>query len=226
MFASIRERLISIAQLAGRATGCGKLAPTTLRPDYGAAMTPTAPGPGHWLREDQLAQQEAKERKHSDGAVSELVLAEWVGLSLVDRLVAGCGSSVRIHSIDQATTAGVLVEVGPDWCLVRDRTDEVVLNLRSVVSVSGLAMTGGQPPAGSLPLQGAVWREWARARRRCRWGLVDGQIYSGSVYRAGQDALDLLQHPSDRGVDATDPRVVVPYRAIIWGRSAAPASSD
>ena len=172
-----------------------------------------------WLTDDVAARAQAQHRRDLDVEVSDLVPAEWVAVSLTDRLQSARGRTVTAITADGSILDASVVEVGENWLLLRNASGDTVLALAELSTLSGvLPPTISDKPAQLLG-QGVLWREWARSRRRARWALIDGRVITGSVRRVGSDALDLAQHPLDRAATAADPLVLVPFGAVRWAAS-------
>jgi hypothetical protein len=187
--------------------------------DYRAAMNTVPDDSLNWPSTERALRAAAEDRRDTDVEVAELVPAEWAGISLVDRLLATCGRNITLTVSDGVTLGGVLAEVGTTWILMRTPASDTVVALSEVVAFTGMGPPTAANGATHLPEAGVIWREWARQRRRARWALRDGRVTSGSVWRVGSDALDLVQHPIDRAGCAADQRVVLPFTAIRWATS-------
>jgi len=182
-------------------------------------MTPDPDDSRRWLDDDAALRAAADDRRESDVAVSDLVPAEWAGISLLDRLRAACGRRIAVTVTDGVTVDGLVVEVGATWLLMSSPTVDTVIALAELVSLTGVGSPTPDAIATRLLGPGTVWREWARGQRRARWALKDGRLTTGSVWRVGSDALDLVQHPLDRVARAADQRVVIPFTSIRWAAS-------
>jgi len=175
--------------------------------------------PPDWLEQESQGLSQAQQRREAAGVVSDLVQAEWVSVFVGGRLTAAGGRQLAVDTMDGVTSTGVVVDVGRDWLLLRQGELETLVRLSMVVTISGLG--SGSHPAVSSPGvgEGTIWRDWAVARRRCRWGLSDRRVVAGTPYRVGKDALDIVQHPVDRSAVQADGRMVIPYAAICWSGS-------
>ncbi len=149
---------------------------------------------------DLEAQYDAAQAAELAGEVRDRTRRETALLSLTDRLQAAPGATLSITASGAGTVSGVLLEVGPDWLLLRETgAAELLLPLASVMGVTGLgarsAVPGGQGEVDRrLDLAWAL-RGLARSRVGVQLLLVDGTVLAGTLDRVGADHADLAEHP-------------------------------
>lgn len=149
---------------------------------------------------DLEAQLEAAATAELAGEVADRTRREIATLSLIDRARAAVGHPVRLQLLGPAVVAGVLVEVGAQWLLMRDDAGrDVLAPWTAVVSVVGLGRESVAPEQGGrlfgrLGLTAAL-RAIARDRAGVSVGLVDGSIVSGTLDRVGLDFVEISEHP-------------------------------
>lgn len=184
------------------------------------------------LFDDLEAQLEAGSRRDLDAEVADRTRRERAGVRLQQRLTACIGSLIDIRTLGDAGVRGILVDLGADWVLVRERsgaTDQAerttLVPLTAVLSVlvdpgpgkpqqrsSGLVPTG---PAKRFGL-GYALRALSRDRSRVRLTDVSGLTHTGTIDAVGADALDFAEHPGDlppRPENVTARRIV-PFSAV------------
>lgn len=149
---------------------------------------------------------------------AELTRAEWMSLSLADRLRGAREERVRLHLIWGEVLEGVVHTVGQDWTGVHVAgAGSAVVPLGRIAAVeAGLerAVPAPATPAAGL---GAVLRRIARTRTPVVvTGLQGAAIVEGTVDRVGHDHLDVARHPRDeaRRAVAVRGRLVVPFGAL------------
>jgi hypothetical protein len=147
--------------------------------------------------EGQLAAAEVAEL---DVDVAERTQYELGRLRLVDRLGGGIGGRIAVTVAGAGTVDGVLVEVGADWLLVRERTGRDALVASAAVStVGGLSARTrepdrGGPRLGRLALRHAL-RGLARDRDAVLVTLRDGGTVAGTIDTVGADFVEVAEHP-------------------------------
>ncbi len=136
----------------------------------------------------------------NEGEIAERLVAERSRIRLVDRLAAAVGDEVGMRVTGADWARGTVVDVGPDWCLLRGAdTVEALVVLAAVTQVTGLG-EGARDPA----LESAVAAGYgltAVLRRLVDGGeialaLVDGTRIRGRITSVGADTVD-LQRGSD-----------------------------
>ncbi len=165
--------------------------------------------------EAQLAEADRRERL---AEAAEHTRAEQGRVRLGDRLAADVGRGVGMGVRGVGRLEGRLVDVGPDWVLLRDERSsphqERLLVTAALVSVEGLSGRVDDRPR-RFGLRHAV-RALGRDRARVRVHDRDGDHLTGTVDRALADHLDLARHADDEPRRSTAVRgtVALPYDAI------------
>lgn len=149
---------------------------------------------------DLESQADALADAEVEGEVAERTRMEVGRLGLVDRLRAAEGHRLELRCAGAGVLGGRLDRVGPDWLLVAEGSAEVLVPLRSVLSVTGLGRWSAPPGssgrvAGAVGLRSAV-RRLARDRAPVRVLLADGTPVTGTVDRVGVDFVELAEHPA------------------------------
>jgi hypothetical protein len=170
---------------------------------------------------DLEAQADALEIAARAAEVTERARIEVAGLTVLDRLRAAVGNTVRIQVLGAPTVAGTLVRVGPDWVLVDEGSArESVVAIAAIRSVAGLGRLSAVPESGGvvasrLTLRSAL-REIARDRSTVRIHLVDGESLDATPDRVGADFLEVAQHAPGEPRRRSEVREValVPFAAL------------
>lgn len=149
---------------------------------------------------------------------AELTRAEWMALSLADRLRGARGQQVRLHLAWGEALEGTVHAVGEDWAGVHvPGGGSAVVPMASLAAVeAGLERA---VPAPGTPAAGlaAVLRGIARTRLPVVvTGRQGSTIAEGTVDRVGRDHLDVSRHPRDeaRRAAAVRGRLVIPFAAV------------
>lgn len=149
---------------------------------------------------------------------AELTRAEWMALSLADRLRGARGQEVRLHLEWGEALEGTVHAVGEDWAGVHVAGGgSAVVPLAALAAVeAGLARA---VPAPDMPAAGlaSVLRGIARTRLPVVVGGRQGTtLAEGTVDRVGRDHLDVARHPRDeaRRSAAVRGTLVIPFRAL------------
>lgn len=162
---------------------------------------------------DLQAQFEEAEAAAERSEASSRARAEVGAVGLTDRLRGAIGTEISLRCRGAGPVSGSLVEVGPDWLLVREaHGSEVLVALAAVLAASGLGRRTAAPARTGhvrlqLDLRRAV-RGLARDRSAVQVVLVDGASLAGTVDRVGADHLDLAEHPLE------DPRRAAAVRRV------------
>jgi hypothetical protein len=153
-------------------------------------------------------------------------------VGMVQRFAGAVGATLRIRTQDGPVVGGQLREVGPDWLLLGQQgPGELLVALRAVTGVEGLAATTG-PPLSALAMRmdlRLALRGLARDRSPVlvtvagAGGSPEGRSsdLSGTIDRVGADFVELAQHAVWEPRRAMSVRSValVPLAAIITVRS-------
>jgi hypothetical protein len=153
------------------------------------------------LFRDLEAQLVAAEAGRLAGEVSDRTRRELATLELIDRARAAVGHPVRLQLVGVEPVAGMLLEVGAHWLLLRDAAGRDVLACwPAVVAVTGLGVGTAAPGEGGAVFRrlglGSALRGIARDRAEVRLGLTDGTTMTGTVDRVGRDFVELSEHPA------------------------------
>ncbi|MGZ4610903.1 MAG: hypothetical protein ACXV2H_11660 [Actinomycetes bacterium] len=154
--------------------------------------------------------------------VADRTRREVATLSLVDRARGAVGHPVRVQLLGVGALAGMLLQVGAEWLLLRDAAGrDVLVPWSAVVTVAGLGVASGAPGEGGEVFRrlGLGWalRAVVRDRALVSLGLVDGSVVSGTLDRVGSDFVELSEHPVGEARRAAQISAV---RAIVFSRIA------
>jgi hypothetical protein len=164
---------------------------------------------GQWEAEDQAV---------FDADLAALTRGERGALSLVDRLTAQVGSELGWGLRDGRVVRATLLEVGPDWLLLRLGMTEVILPTAGFVFVSG--MSGAADPARARLARRfrftAVLRGLSQQRRPITAQLITQPSVqlTGTIDRVGMDHADVAIHQLDEPRRAS---VVSEIRCVVLG---------
>ena len=158
----------------------------------------------------QLSSAAAQDRAQE---VADRTRTERAAVHLVDRLRAGAGRSVRLTLRSGLRLEGQLVDVGPDWLLLRAPGEHLV-PLAAVVMVATLPADVAPEPGAVLSRLGLghALRAVARDRLLVRVVTVAGALH-GRVDAVGADHLDVALAFEDNGRPTGD-RQVVSYAGL------------
>ena len=136
----------------------------------------------------------------TEGEIAERLIAERARIRLVDRLAATVGRQIGIRVIGADWVRGSVVDVGPDWCLLRGAGDaETLVVLRAVSQVTGLGDNARDPETEAAVAAryglAAVLRRLVD-RDEVTVALAEGTRHRGRIVSVGADTLD-LQRGSD-----------------------------
>jgi hypothetical protein len=174
---------------------------------------------------DLEMQWEAAEAAEFDAEVADRSRREVGYLRLVDRLRPAVGHPVRCAVVgggtERAAVTGRLTAIGPDWLLVEESvSQEVLIPMRSVLSVQGLGAASVQPGhegpvAAKLDLR-YILRRLVRDRSMCTLVFIDGSMLTGTPARVGDDFVEFVEHPGGEYRRARETRLLhtVPLTAI------------
>jgi hypothetical protein len=167
---------------------------------------------------DLAAQLVAAEAAEFAGEIGDRTRREMATLSLVDRARGAVGHPVRVQLAGVGALAGVLLEVGSEWLLLRDAAGrEVLVTRTSVVTISGLGVGSVAPGEGGEVFRrlglGSALRGVARDRAPVSLGLVDGSVVNGTLDRVGLDFVEVGEHPLG---EARRPAQVSAVRAVAF----------
>jgi hypothetical protein len=134
------------------------------------------------------------------GEVADRTRSEVASLSLIDRARGATGHPVRVQLAGAGAVAGVLLEVGTEWLLLRDAAGrEVLVAWPAVLTVTGLGLVSGVPGEGGEVFRrlglGSALRAVARDRAPVALALVDGGAVTGTLDRVGLDFVEVSEHP-------------------------------
>lgn len=144
-----------------------------------------------------------------DADVVDLGRAEYAQVDLASRLHASLGCAVTMGT-PSGQVRGRLARVGAGWCLVDTDTQETVVALPAVRSVTGLGPRSDpeqvRPVVARLGL-GSVLRALAEETAVLAVWDTEGAALRGVVVRVGADFVEL---------DAPDggSRMVIPFAAV------------
>lgn len=155
---------------------------------------------------------------------AELTRAEWMALSLADRLRGARGRQVRLHLAWGEVVDGVVHTVGQGWVGVHvDGSGSAIVAVDCVAAVEADLTRAALAPE----LAAAGWGTVLRGIARTRWpvavtGRLGAALAEGTVDRVGGDHLDIARHPRDeaRRAAAVRGRLVIPFRALGTVRTA------
>jgi hypothetical protein len=176
--------------------------------------------PWEQLVADLESQADLAQAEQVRGQVEELVRADRLAGSWLERLRGARGRTVAVAATGLGVTAGTLLDNGPDWLSMATPPGQTVVVIDAVQWVRGLG-------AASVPdaLVGALERRWrlalllgqlSRRRRPLTLVLRDGTRLVGTLDRAGADYAELAEHPAGEWArpQSVVGRRVVPYRAL------------
>ncbi len=169
------------------------------------------------LFDDLEALADAERARERDGEVADRTRHERGQHDLQARMLANLGNddvSLRLHA---GIVTGRLVDVGPDWALVGSRGHSVVIALRAIRALTGLARGARIPTvvARSFTLNG-VLRGVSRDRSGVEVVDLEGRSLTGTVESVGADHVEMVLHAADvpRRQEHLAGRVVVPLWSL------------
>jgi hypothetical protein len=149
---------------------------------------------------DLEAQLRAAEAAELAGEVADRSRRERATLSLVDRARGAVGHPVLVALTGVGPLAGVVLDVGSEWLLLRDTAGrDVLVTWASVVTITGIGVASAPPGEGGEVFRrlglGSALRAVARDRSAVSIALVDGSIVAGTLDRVGRDFVEVSEHP-------------------------------
>lgn len=177
------------------------------------------------LFRDLEAQWEQLERGEQAGEVADRTRRELASVSLADRLRAAGGSEIELALLAGERVVGRVLDTGPEWVLLEQGRQEVLVPMAAVVWASGLPVRApGGVPLGAVAARmglGIVLRGLVRERAPVSVTTVDGSVSTGTFDRVGADAVDLAVHEPGlaRRAGAVRGVRVLPFRALVSVRA-------
>lgn len=155
---------------------------------------------------------------------AELTRGIWAELTLMDRLRAALGQSVRLVLMDGRTQLLELLTVGPTWVGGTDESGAVLVTREAIAGVESLLKRAVVPsrPLQAGPSMAAIYRTLARRREAVQvLGRTGDVIGEGTIDRVGQDHMDVALHARDEFRRAAVVRGlrVIPFDAILLVRA-------
>jgi hypothetical protein len=152
------------------------------------------------LFRDLEAQLEAAETSELAAEVADRTRREIATVALLERARAAVGHPVRLQLWGSGAVAGMLLEVGVDWLLLRDAVGhDVLVSWGSVLGVTGLGVASASPDEVGVVFRrlglGSALRAIARDRDPVAVTLVDGSLVTGTIDRVGMDFVEVGEHP-------------------------------
>lgn len=173
---------------------------------------------------DLEAAVEEADRREYEAEVAEQARAEYAAVCLHDRLRAHVGRPVVCQLVDGQRLEGDVVDVGPQWLLVRVGHGQVLLPSTALAGVEGLTASVLLPEGevGRRIGLGVVLRGLAVRRVPVGLALHGGGLVTGTVDRVGADHLELAVHNADvpRRSAAVVAIRLVPFAALMTVRLA------
>ena len=96
---------------------------------------------------DLEGQLDAADAAELDAEVEALQVAAWSRMALLDRLRVAADAALTIVLVDGSTVRGRAEAVGPDWLLLLDGSDELLVPASALADVSGLPPRGEAEPS-------------------------------------------------------------------------------
>ena len=162
--------------------------------------------------------------QHTVAEAAELTRAEWMALSLADRLRGARGRQVRLHLAWGEAVDGVVHTVGQGWVGVHvDGSGSAIVAVDCVAAVEADLTRAALAPELAAAGWGMVLRGIARTRQPVAvTGRLGAALAEGTVDRVGGDHLDIARHPLDeaRRAAAVRGRLVIPFGALGTVRTA------
>ncbi|MGB3257174.1 MAG: hypothetical protein WBA72_04215 [Ornithinimicrobium sp.] len=160
-----------------------------------------------WSRlfDDLEAQLLRLERVELEAEVSERARSERGQVAMAHALAADCGREISLDMLGVGRVAGVLSEVGQNWCILESptqgppRSRSVLLALPAVQSATGLTGFVDSRDGASQRRFGmrSALRVLSRDRARVRIHLTGGGTVQGTIDRVGWDHCDVADHADD-----------------------------
>ncbi len=178
-----------------------------------------------WVDDDLADRLAGVERVDLDRTAADLAVAEWAAVAWADRAgPAGTGRPcvvrVTVAGADEPLV-GTVVDRGQGWLLLASPHGEVVVSTRAVLGVQGLPRRAVEGHSVSLRSRGigVALRALAARGLPVTVARLDGTRLQGTVRNVGGDALDLLEHPTDRAPRGADPVTTLPFAALATVRA-------
>jgi hypothetical protein len=169
---------------------------------------------------DLEAQWEAAAAAETAAEISDRTRRELARLRLEDRARAALGAAVQVGVGADIVVDGTLSAAGAGWILVRSAQGESLIPVTGITWIVGLGSYATDPDTlatvdSRLDL-GYILRALVRDRAAVTVVGRDGGTLTGTIDRAGADAIDLAEHPSDEPRRPGAVRAVrtVPHTAI------------
>ena len=171
-----------------------------------------------WVDAEAASRALAAERDEVDAEAGERRRADAARVTVSDRLAAAVGQQLSVGLLGGHRASGQLRDCGEDWLWLTSGQRDLVVRIRSCLTVDGLAEPAGAVtapgpgPSGAGP--GHPLRSLMRARQPVAALLVDGRRLTGTLVQVGADAVDLVAHPVDRRPRPTDSVTTVAWSGL------------
>jgi hypothetical protein len=166
---------------------------------------------------DLEAQLQSRQDADFDAEIADRVRAEWVAVTLADRVRACLGRTLTWRLADGDPIVGEVADVGVDWVLLRTAFSDVLLPLAGVSAVTGLTSSSA-PALGSVARRitlSVVLRGLAEQGSAVQLRLVGGGVVSGMLERVAADHVDVATHPPGEPWLAGGLVETVPFTALV-----------
>jgi hypothetical protein len=177
-----------------------------------------------WVDDDLADRLAGAERVDLDRTAADLAAAEWATVAWADRAGADPTRVVRVTVTGAGGAAplvGTVVDRGRGWLLLASSQGDVVVSTRAVLGIQGLPRRVDEGDSVALRARGigAVLRMLSARGLPVTVSRVDGTLLQGSVRSVGADALDLLEHPTDRAPTPGDRVTTLPFAVLATVRA-------
>lgn len=155
---------------------------------------------------------------------AELTRGMWAELTLMDRLRAVLGQSIRVILTDGRMQSLRLLTVGPSWLGGSDEAAAVLVNRDAIAGVESSLARAVVPsrPLHAGPSTATIYRILARRREAVQVVGRNGHtIAEGTIDRVGKDHIDVALHARDefRRSAVVQGQRVIPFDAILLVRA-------
>lgn len=168
---------------------------------------------------DLELQADAVLQRERDGEIAERTRVERSKICLPDRLHAARGHELGVSVDALGPVRGTLLRVTPAWLLLRSGRDDWILDMTSVLGVSGLsAAARAAGPAGAVAAAlgwSSAWRVLARDRTHLRVCRRDGATICGVAERVGADFVELSAGVEHERAPRSRSREAIPFTAVV-----------
>jgi hypothetical protein len=143
---------------------------------------------------DLSSQAEVAFRRERSLEVAERSRHAYRAVSMVDRLLASVGETVRCELPHHGSVSGELRDVGVDWLWITESSSDAVVMVPAVAAIAGLSPRARHPLTHPITARRSVaspLRAFVEQGRALSFYHQSGGVRQGTLARIGADFMEL-----------------------------------